>query len=216
LGGKHLRYLALASDYDGTLATDGRVDDLTLEALEGLHATDRKLILISGRILGDLKRVFPRIDLFDMVVAENGAVLYRPSDGSNTSSSNNIPRSFVDELKARGVTPLNEGEIIVATWEPNENKVLNTIRDLGLELDVILNKGAVMILPSGVNKGTGLEAALKELQLSAHNVVGVGDAENDHAFLQICECSVAVGNALSSIKERVDLVMNISAFDGDK
>jgi HAD superfamily hydrolase (TIGR01484 family) len=184
LGGKHLRYLALASDYDGTLATDGRVDDLTLEALEGLHATDRKLILISGRILGDLKRVFPRIDLFDMVVAENGAVLYRPSDGSNTSSSNNIPRSFVDELKARGVTPLNEGEIIVATWEPNENKVLNTIRDLGLELDVILNKGAVMILPSGVNKGTGLEAALKELQLSAHNVVGVGDAENDHAFLQ--------------------------------
>ena len=96
--------------------------------------------------------------------------------------------------------------MIVATWEPNEVKVLSTIRDLGLELDVIFNKGAVMILPAGVNKATGLMAALKMLQLSPHNVVGVGDAENDHAFLQICECSVAVANALPSIRERVDFV----------
>jgi hypothetical protein len=141
-----------------------------------------------------------------MVVAENGAVLYRPADGSKTSPSSKIPRPFIDELKARGVSPLQEGEVIVSTWEPNEIRVLSTIRDLGLELDVIFNKGAVMILPAGVNKGTGLRAALKELQLSAHNVVGVGDAENDHAFLQICECSVAVANALPSIMKRVDLV----------
>ena len=49
---------------------------------------------------------------------------------------------------------------------------------------MIFNKGAVMILPSGVNKATGLAAALEELGLSPHNVVGVGDAENDHAFLE--------------------------------
>jgi hypothetical protein len=142
-----------------------------------------------------------------MVVVENGAVLYRPADGSMTLASGKIPRRFIEELKARGVTPLEEGKVIVATWEPNEIEVLNTIRDLGLELDVIFNKGAVMILPAGVNKGTGLRAVLKELQFSAHNVVGVGDAENDHAFLQLCECSVAVANALPSIAERVDLVM---------
>jgi hypothetical protein len=64
-----------------------------------------------------------------------------------------------------------------------------------------------MILPAGVNKGTGLHAALKELQLSAHNVVGVADAENDHAFVQLYECSVAIANTLPSIAERVDLVM---------
>jgi HAD superfamily hydrolase (TIGR01484 family) len=201
-----LRYLALASDYDGTLASDGQVSDVTLQALKSLRATGRKLILVSGRVLADLARVFPRIDLFEMVVAENGAVLYRPADDSKTAASGKIPRSFIDELKARGVSPLDEGEVIVATWEPNEIKVLSAIRDLGLELDVIFNKGAVMILPAGVNKGTGLSAALKELQLSAHNVVGIGDAENDHAFLQLCECSVAVANALPSIIERVDLV----------
>ena len=201
-----MRYLALASDYDGTLAFGGLVDDATVEALERLRATGRKLVLVSGRTLVDLEKAFLRIDLFDMVVAENGAEFYRPADGSKSAASSKIPRVFIDELKARGVAPLDEGEVIVATWEPNEVTVLSTIRDLGLELDVIFNKGSVMILPAEVNKGTGLRAALKELQLSPHNVVGVGDAENDHAFLQICECSVAVANALPSIKERVDLV----------
>jgi hypothetical protein len=63
-----------------------------------------------------------------------------------------------------------------------------------------------MALPSGVNKATGLHAALAALKLSPHNVVGVGDAENDHAFLDVCECAVAVANALPSICEKADLV----------
>jgi hypothetical protein len=37
-------------------------------------------------------------------------------------------------------------------------------------------------------------------------VAGVGDAENDHAFLSRCECAVAVANALPTLKERADLV----------
>jgi HAD superfamily hydrolase (TIGR01484 family) len=95
-----VRYLALASDYDGTLASDGRVNDVTIQALKRLHATGRKLILVSGRVLADLERVLPRTDLCEMVVAENGAVLYRPADGWKTLASSKIPRSFVDQLKA--------------------------------------------------------------------------------------------------------------------
>ena len=62
--------------------------------------------------------------------------------------------------------------------------MLEAIRDLGLELQIIFNKGAVMVLPAGVNKASGLAVALARLGLSPHNVVGVGDAENDHAFLR--------------------------------
>jgi HAD superfamily hydrolase (TIGR01484 family) len=86
--------------------------------------------------------------------------------------------------------------VIVATWTPHEQVVLDTIRALGLELQVIFNKGAVMVLPSGVNKAFGLRAALAELALSAHNTVAIGDAENDHALLAECELGVAVDNAL--------------------
>ena len=75
------------------------------------------------------------------------------------------------------------------------------IRDLGLELQMIFNRGAVMVLPAGVNKATGPTAALDSLGLTAHEVVGVGDAENDHAFLSLCEFFAAVANALPALKE---------------
>jgi hypothetical protein len=99
---------------------------------------------------------------------------------------------------------MSVGHVIVATWEPHQQAVLDVIHDLGLELQVIFNKGAVMVLPSGVNKAFGLRAALSELGLSRHNVVAVGDAENDHAFLSVCECGVAVANALPMLVERAD------------
>ena len=63
-----------------------------------------------------------------------------------------------------------------------------------------------MVLPVGVNKATGLIAALADLGLSLHETVAIGDAENDQSFLAICACSVGVANALDSIKERVDWV----------
>src|SRR4029453_7799249 len=68
------------------------------------------------------------------------------------------------------------------------------------------NKGALMLLPGGVTKGTGLAIALAALQLSSHNMVGIGDAENDHAFLALSECAVAVADAVPALRERADYV----------
>jgi HAD superfamily hydrolase (TIGR01484 family) len=201
-----MRYLALATDYDGTLAHHGHVDDPTLDALRRLRETGRKLILVTGRELDELMDVFPRLDLFDRVVAENGALLYRPEGREEKLLGERPPESFVEALKARGIGPISVGRVIVATWEPHQDAVLEVIRELGLERHVIFNKGAVMVLPSGVNKATGLSAALDELGLSRHNAVGVGDAENDHAFLASCECAVAVANALPALKDRSDLI----------
>ncbi len=196
----------LATDYDGTLAHHGHVDDSTLDALHRLRETGRKLILVTGRELDELMGIFPRLDLFDRVVAENGALIYRPGGREEKLLGERPPESFVEALEARGVGPISVGRVIVATWEPHQDAVLDVIRELGLELHVIFNKGAVMVLPSGVNKATGLSAALDELGLSPHNAVGVGDAENDHAFLALCGCAVAVANALPTLKERADLV----------
>lgn len=201
-----MRYYALAVDYDGTIATHGKVDETTLAALERLRDSGRKLILVTGRILNDLLSVFSRIDLFERLVLENGAVLYRPATHEEHLLAESPPSIFAKTLQDRGVAPLGQGSVIVATWEPHETTVLKTIHELGLELQVIFNKGAVMVLPSAVNKATGLAAALKELHLSPHNTVGAGDAENDHAFLNLCECSVAVSNALPFIKERADWI----------
>ncbi|HEY4739408.1 MAG TPA: HAD family hydrolase [Candidatus Acidoferrales bacterium] len=205
-----MRYLCLATDYDGTIASDGKVAPSTIEALKRVSASGRKLILVTGRIMGDLLATFPDVALFDLVVAENGAVLYNPATQEQRALTEPPPPAFVAELRRRKIQPLDVGECIVATWHPFETQVLEVIRSQGLELQVIFNKGAVMILPSGVNKGTGLTHALDELKLSRHNALGFGDAENDHAFLAICECSVAVANALPTLKERADVVTTAS------
>jgi HAD superfamily hydrolase (TIGR01484 family) len=200
-----MRYYALATDYDGTLASQGQVDDATLSALQRLRSSGRKLIMVTGRELDDLARVFPHLDLFDRVVAENGALLYRPATREEKLLAEAPQARFIAALRKRAV-PISVGRVIVGTHEPHETTVLEVIRDLGVEFQVIFNKGAVMVLPSGVNKATGLRAALNELALSPHNVVGVGDAENDHAFLNLCEGAVAVANALPAVKEAADLV----------
>jgi hydroxymethylpyrimidine pyrophosphatase-like HAD family hydrolase len=190
-----VRYRALACDYDGTIAEGGRVAPATLQALERVRSNGRHTLLVTGRILRDLVAVFPDVGVFDRVVAENGAVLYTPATRETRRLGEPPPPELASRLAALGVTPLETGDVIVATWEPHETRVVEVIRDLALEMQVVFNKGAVMVLPSGVNKASGLLEALRDLALSEHNVVGVGDAENDHAFLSVCECSVAVADA---------------------
>jgi HAD superfamily hydrolase (TIGR01484 family) len=195
-----MHFLALATDYDGTLAHGGVVDAPTRAALQRFKDTGRRLVLVTGRELPDLCNVYRDIGVFDRVVAENGALLYDPATGTETVLAEAPPPVLVERLKQKGVEPLSVGRVIVATWEPAEKAVLDVIRDLGLELQIIFNKGAVMVLPSGVNKASGLAAALNELGLSPRDVVAVGDAENDHAFMQACGCAAAVANALPVVK----------------
>ena len=209
-----MRYHALACDYDGTIAWDGKVDAATIAALETVRDSGRKLLLVTGRELDDLAATFPRMDLFDRIVAENGAVVYCPATREQTLLAQAPPKEFAEALMVKGVERISVGQVIVATWEPHETTALEVIRELGLELQVIFNKGAVMILPSGINKSVGLVKALADLGLSPHNVVGVGDAENDHAFLSTCECSVAVANALDTVKKEVDWVTDAGHGEG--
>jgi hypothetical protein len=198
-------FLALATDYDGTLADDGVVSPATIAALEKFKRTGRRVVLVTGRELPDLKRVFERMDVCDRVVAENGALLYNPVTGEERALVPPPPDLFVNTLRRRKVEPLSVGRAILATWEPNETKVLEVIRDLGLEYQIIFNKGAVMVLPTGMNKAVGLFAALEELRISAKKIVAVGDAENDHAFLRACGCAAAVANALPAVKDEADV-----------
>jgi hydroxymethylpyrimidine pyrophosphatase-like HAD family hydrolase/energy-coupling factor transporter ATP-binding protein EcfA2 len=202
-----MRFHALATDYDGTIAHDGAVDDATVAALERAKKSGRKLVLVTGRELPELQSIFPRLDLFDLAVVENGAVVYNPQTKEVRVLADPPPPTFAEELKKRGVSPVSSGHVIVATFQPHQDVVFKTIQDFGLELQIIFNKDAVMVLPSGTNKATGLAAALAELGLSPHNAVGVGDAENDHAFMRACECSAAVANALPAVKDTADIVM---------
>lgn len=201
-----MRYQVLASDYDGTLADQGRVDPAIQDKLRQLKATGRRLVLVTGREMKDLVLVFPEWQIFDYIVAENGALLVDCATGEETPLGPPPDERFIRQLRERRVHPLSVGKVIVATWEPHEQEVLEAIKATGSELQVIFNKGAVMILPSGINKASGLQALLRQKRLSVHNTVAIGDAENDLSLLQAAECAVAVANALPSVKEMADWI----------
>jgi phosphoglycolate phosphatase (TIGR01487 family) len=201
-----MRYHALATDYDGTLATDERVPAEVIQSLKSLKASGRKLIMVTGRELKDLQRVFPEYGIFDRIVAENGALIFNPATLKERLLGKRPPEEFIQKLKELNVTSLSVGRVIVATWEPHQAAVLNAIKETGLEYQVIFNKGAVMVLPPGINKAKGLHEAIKSMGLSEHNIVAIGDAENDNAMLQSAECAVAVSNALPQVKIIADWI----------
>jgi hydroxymethylpyrimidine pyrophosphatase-like HAD family hydrolase len=196
----------LACDYDGTVAEHGRIADATKAALARVRESGRKILLVTGRRLSDLRAVCPDVDdLFDAVVAENGALLYFPGRRETKTLGAAPEPALVDALRRRDV-PCDIGDSIVASHGAYAEAALDAIRETGVERSLIFNKGDVMLLPGGVTKATGLTAALTAMELSAHNMAGVGDAENDHAFLGICECAVAVADAVPALRERADYV----------
>lgn len=185
-----------------------------LAALVRFRETGRRLVLVTGRRMPELRKIFPRLGLFDRVVAENGALLFDPANDKIRALAERPPPAFAAELERRGVTPLELGEVIVATRRHHEETVRVVVAELGLDLGLILNKDAVMVLPTGIDKGSGLREALGELSISPLDTVGIGDAENDADFLAICGCGVAVADALPSLKERADLVTEKDEGEG--
>lgn len=199
-----MKFEALATDYDGTIAFEGHVDEATIASLRRAREEGRRLILVTGRELPDLFNTFDGVDLFDRVVAENGAVIYNPVSRDVEILAAAPPPAFVEQLAGQNI-PLSVGHAIVATVEPHEHAVIAAIHELALDWHVIFNKGSVMALPSNVTKLSGLGPALEALGVSTEATIGIGDAENDLVFLRCCGLAASVANALPAVRELTDL-----------
>lgn len=195
----------MALDFDGTLTDAGRPDREALDALALLRAAGIATVLVTGRILGELEAVFPDVaEHFDALVAENGVVVAARAGTRRLGPP--IHPALAGALAARGVAA-RAGLGILACAASDEHVVLEEVHRLGLEVQLVHNRGELMVLPSGLNKGAGLREALARLGLSAHDTLAVGDAENDHSLLAVAEVGVAVANAVASLREEADYVL---------
>ena len=205
-----MRYPLLATDYDGTLALRGAVDAATLAGLDRWRAAGGRLLLITGRIMPELRQVFPQWQRCDRIVAENGGLLVIPSTGEIRRLGPPPPAELIRALEQGGVTPLSIGDVLLGMHTDHLPVVAAALNSLGLNYRTIVNKTSLMLLPPGIDKRSGLLAALEDLQLSPHQCVGVGDAENDVDFLRLCGLGVAVSNALPEICRHVHRVTRAS------
>jgi HAD superfamily hydrolase (TIGR01484 family) len=199
-----MRFFALAAGFDGTLARDGRYDERCVEALSAVSATGRKLILVTARELREVFEIFPEARIFDVIVAENGAVMHRPATRESQILAPAPSESLLQELQRRGVAPVSVGSAIIKTLTQNEADVRAAIEKLDLDCQLIVNEHALMVLPSGVNKASGVREALRQLGISPHNLAVIGDAQNDLTLFQLAEHAVAVQNAHPLLKQCAD------------
>jgi hypothetical protein len=204
-----MRFQALACDYDGTLASDDRIGEQTLAALERARGAGLRLILVTGRTFFELIRVCERLDLFDTVVAENGGVLYFPTTGVMRDHAPPPPPRLLAELDRRGV-PFQLGRVIVGTWRTEEPRVREALASVGVGMAIVYNRAALMLLPPGVSKGEGVDQAVRALGLSFHDVLALGDAENDLEFFATCGWTACPADAVPELKDRADWI-----FAGD-
>lgn len=197
---------AIALDYDGTIARNDALDPSVRDAIAAARTQGIVVLLITGRILDELRRVAGDLHFVDGVIAENGAVVHFPDSSHTSTLAPPVPEAFIEELRRRGI-PFRAGRCLVDADANEAPRLLEVIRALQLPLVLIFNAGRVMTLPQGVSKATGLHAALDTLRLSPRNTVAIGDAENDHELLRLAEVGVAVEWGSEALRRAADVVL---------
>jgi hydroxymethylpyrimidine pyrophosphatase-like HAD family hydrolase len=196
----------MALDYDGTVARGDVLDPSVRDAIAVARTRGITVLLVTGRILDELRRVAGDLHFVDGVIAENGAVIHFPDSGRTSALAPLVPEDFVMELRRRSV-PFAAGQCLVDADANEAPRLIEVIRALELPLVLIFNRGRVMAAPQGVSKATGLHVALETLRLSARNTVAIGDAENDHELLRLAEVGVAVAWGSKALQARADIVL---------
>ena len=201
-----MKLTALALDYDGTVARQDILDADVRAAIASVREAGIPVLLVTGRILDDLRRVAGDLHFVDAVVAENGAILHFPDSGHTSLLAPEVPPVFVDAVKRRGLA-ISVGHSLVDASSADASFLLETIQALELPLVLLFNRSRVMTLPQGVSKATGLHLALETLRLSARSTVAVGDAENDHELLRLAEVGVAVAWGSPALQREADMTL---------
>ena len=201
-----MKFSVLAIDFDGTIAQDDRLDPVARAAIADLRNQGITVVLVTGRILEDLRRHVDDLHFVDAVVAENGAVIDFPVSGYSRVLGPPPADDLVTALRQAGLD-IEVGRVVIDANASDAPRILGVIRRLELPLVLVFNRGRVMILPQAVSKATGIREALVMLRLSPHNAVAIGDAENDHELLRICEVGVAVEWGSAALKKSADHVL---------
>jgi HAD superfamily hydrolase (TIGR01484 family) len=128
-----MKLSVLALDYDGTIAHNDRVPPAVLDAIADARRRRVTVILVTGRILEDLRRVAGDLNIVDAIVAENGALVHFPASGQTTVLAPLIPRTFIARLEELGI-PFGAGQCLVDADASSAHRLLDVIREFELPI----------------------------------------------------------------------------------
>jgi len=196
---------AIAIDYDGTIAQHGTLSPQVREAVVEARSAGLYVVIVTGRILRELRRVAGDLSFVDGVVAENGAVILLSNGHRRLLGPPPFP-TLLRELSKHGIEFV-VGRCLVDMDADHGETVLSIIRRNELPLMIVYNKSRLMVLPRSISKSGGLRDMLDILGTTIHNTIGIGNAENDYELLKDCEYGVAVNWAPEFLKLQADFVI---------
>jgi len=204
---------AIACDYDGTGASDGHLAPEVTAALRAAREAGIVTLLVTGRPLDDLRVALVDFAAFDAVVAENGAVVWLRERDRTILLGAPASDHFFARLRA-ATLPFHAGAVVVGTWDTHVAELIALVRETGADLQLVFNRTAVMLLPSGINKAVGTQRALDELGRSPRNLVAFGDAENDLPLFALAELAVAARGSVPAVAAAADDRMRLPGAAG--
>lgn len=200
-----MRLRVIATDYDGTIATDGVLHPVVRDAIDTARRQGVLVVIVTGRILSELRDVAGDLNFVDGVVAENGAVISL-AGGHTVQLGQSPPMSLLTALTERGID-FKVGRCVIEMDAGFSAVAMSLIREQELPLAISFNRQRMMLLPASISKSSGLQQLLGILGVSRHNALGIGDAENDHELLRCCEYAVAVQWGSEKLKQCADHVI---------
>jgi len=200
-----MRLRVIATDYDGTIANDGVLVPVVRDAIANARKRGVMVVIVTGRILSELRESVGCLDFVDGVIAENGAVVAFPN-GHVTLLGASPPLALITKLTEHGID-FKVGRCVVEMEAGFADLAISLIREMELPLAITFNRGRMMLLPPSISKSSGLRHLLDTFNVSIHNAIGIGDAENDHELLACCEHGVAVSWGSARLRESADFVL---------
>lgn len=193
--------MVIAVDVDGTLFDGSGVADEAITALREARAEGHVLVIVTGRRWEGLEVVVPAvIALANRVVCEEGGVIVDVGTGQPRLLAEPVEPDLIAALIAEGVPALDIGHVVVGA-PTSSLAVVTAVRDrISLHRIIVTNKGSIALTQKGCNKGTGLRAAIAELEVQDLPILAIGDAENDLAMFAVATIAVGVANADDAVR----------------
>lgn len=208
---------AIAVDIDGTITDQNR--KICINAIDAIRKAEENgfpVILVTGNILCAAKMVSVMLGTSGGIVGENGGVIHTKKNSQIIGDIKkcNPAYEFLKskyEIDKTEFSDLRLSEIAIKR-KINVKTVKKTVKDF--DVKVYDTKFAIHITDPQVNKGKSLEIVAKDIGISAHEIMAIGDSENDLEFLEVAGFKVAVANADSDLKKNADYVSKEPYGDG--
>ncbi len=171
-----------------------------------------RVILVSGREYPTLASIARRIRVVDAVVAENGALVDSPFVGRPKRYGRATGTRVRERFAITNLHGIEVGEVVVSV--PLRSAREAGRRVAGLAVTLVRNADRVMIVPRGVDKATGVRAAMRGLRLGAASFAAIGDGDNDLPLLRAAALAGAVHNARPGVRAESDYICKASVGAG--